>query len=302
MNSRGRILVRMTASLLVPAIPTAAWYYTAVKGRQERQEQVRTRVRVPNIQTIDELMIEKCKPGDILLFDRRCYKCAAGPLAALSCLMAKSFLCDEERQKNSSAISGFEHVGIVVPGYENKVSDRYDPSNLLLLEATASEGIVARPLLQRLEMTQSRSVLLLRLASPGEQRNDPSYEPSLSTQRLHKHVHTALEKFRDTWITESKKQRYEWSHSSLGIFGALGYAMGLSKISPLPISPSAWLVLKALQESGVAMNLTERTALETKVEDFLKDYRFSEDEESSVRLRPGWKFMTPVTFRETSKS
>jgi len=291
----------MTASLFLPAVPVAAWYYTAVQARREREEQVRTKVRVPNVQTIDELMIEKCKPGDILLFDRRCYKCAAGPLAAFSCLMAKSFLCEGEG-RNKNPISGFEHVGIIVPGYHKQKSDRLDPSNLLLLEATASEGIVARPLLQRLEMSQARSVLLLRLSSPGQQRNDPSYEPSPSTQRLHKHMEGALEKFRDVWIVESKKQNYAWSHSSLAIFGALGYGLGLSKLSPLPSSPSAWLVLAALQESGVAMNLTERTALETKVEDFLKDYRFSEDEESSVRLRPGWKFMSPITLRETSKS
>jgi hypothetical protein len=170
------------------------------------------------------------------------------------------------------------------------------------LEATASEGIVARPLLHRLEMSQSRSVLLLRLASPGEQRNDPSYEPTTATKRLHKHVDGALEKFRDVWVQESKKQNYSWSHSGLGIFGALGYALGLYKVLPLPVSPSAWLVLSALQESGVALNLSERTALETKVEDFFKDYRFSEDQERSVRLRPGWKFMNPIAMRETSNT
>lgn len=246
-------------------------------------------------------MIEKCKPGDVVLFDRRCHKCAAGPAAALSCVLGKSFLCDNDGKMGVKTVDGgqFDHCGIVVPGMFEKKSEALDPSNLLLLEATPS-GILARPLLKRLEMSQSRTVLLLPLASPGERRNDEDYEPTPKTKRLQDHLNKSLAKFRDTWVHEGEKQNYKSAHSTLGIIGALAYATGLYKTSKSPISPSAWLVTTALMESGAGLNLSERTAFETKVEDFLRDHRFNEKD--TLRLRPGWKFLSPVVMRETSRS
>jgi hypothetical protein len=292
---------KMAATIVLPSIPIGVWYYSAVQDRKAKAEEVRTRVRVPNVQTVDDLMIEKCQPGDVVLFDRRCHKCAAGPVAAFSCVLGKSFLCDNDNKKGvkSVDIGSFEHCGIIVPGMYKKKSEALDPANLLLLEATPN-GVVARPLLTRLERTQSRTVILLPLASPAERRNDADYEPSQKTLRVQQHLNKSLAKFRDTWIGEGEKQNYKAAHSTLGIIGALSYATGLYKTSKAPVSPSAWLVTTALMESGAGLNLSERTAFETKVEDFLRDHRFSEKD--TVRLRPGWRLLSPVVMREMSRS
>lgn len=292
-------LGKVTASLILPAIPIATWYYSAHEDRKAKLKEVSSKVRIPNVQSIDDLMIEKCKAGDVILFDRRCHKCANGPLAAFNCILGKKILCDEKPK--STDVGSFEHVGIIVPGYALNKADAVDPSNLLVLEATPSEGIVARPLLRRLEVSQSRTVILLPLASPGERRNDEDYEASAKTRRLQDHLHQSLCKFRDTWTNESKRHNYAGGHSTLGIIGSISYAMGVNDQSPGPVSPSAWLTVSALQQSGVAMSLSEKAAMETKVEDFLRDYRFHEGADA-VRLRPGWKFLTPVVMRETSRS
>lgn len=188
-------------------------------------------------------------------------------------------------------------TGIVVPGYIKSASDRYDPSNLLLLEATASEGIVARPLLTRLEMSESRSVVLLPLAFPGERRNDQFYEPTSSILATEQFVYKKLEEFRDSWVELSKNMNYSSAHSTLGLIGAIAYFLGSHTANPGPTSPSAWFVTKALAEAKVAQNVSERTIKECKVEDFLRDYRFQDQD--VIRLRPGWRFLAPVSFRET---
>mmetsp|Transcript_1656 Transcript_1656/g.2461 ORF Transcript_1656/g.2461 Transcript_1656/m.2461 type:complete len:219 (+) Transcript_1656:1-657(+) len=218
--------------------------------------------------------------------------------------MSKTFLCDGDNRSNRGGvktvdIGSFEHAGIVVPGLFKKKSEALDPSNLLLLEATPS-GIIARPLLTRLEMTQSRTVLLLPLASPGERRNDEDYEATQKTKRMQQHLNKSLAKFRDTWLEQGEKLGYASGHSTLGVIGSLAYALGLQKVSKAPISPSAWLVASALMESGAGLNISERPAFETKVEDFLRDHRFNEKD--VVRLRPGWRFMSPVIMRELSRS
>ena len=294
-------VAKLAGAVVLPTIPVGVWYYSAVQDRKAKETEVRTIVRVPNVQTVDDLMIEKCQPGDVVLFDRRCHKCAAGPMSAFSCLLGKTFLCDSDGKKGQKTvdIGKFEHVGIVVPGNFKKSSQALDPSNLLLLEATAS-GVVARPILTRLEMSQSRSVLLLPLASPGERRNDDDYEPSAKTKRLQQHLNKSLAKYRDTWIAEVEKQGYSSAHSTLGLIGSLAYATGLYKASKAPVSPSAWLVSGALMESGAGLNVSERSAFEAKAEDFLRDHRFMEKD--TVRLRPGWRFLSPIIMREMSRS
>jgi hypothetical protein len=66
---------------------------------------------IPSVQTIDELMVEKCQPGDVVLFDRRCECCASGPAAALGCLLGKAFLCDDEDGTRSVEGGKYEHCG-----------------------------------------------------------------------------------------------------------------------------------------------------------------------------------------------
>ena len=300
-NPKLRIAAKMLGGLVVPGIPVLVWWRSATVDRALRAEEVRTKVRVPNVQTVDDLMVEKCHAGDVLLFDRRCHKCASGPVTAFSCLTGRSLLCGDEKGGYSHVETGrFDHCGVVVPGPVNSEADRYDPSNLLLLEATPSEGIVARPLLTRLEMSQSRSVLLLPLSSPGERRHDDEYEASDKTRRAQDMVAKKLDAFREKWTEISKKQDYGGAHSTLSIVGGVAYGLGLHHLSPAPVSPSAWLVVEALQESGVGLNLNERHALETRCEDFLRDHRFHET--NTVRLRPGWKFLPPVVLRENATS
>mmetsp|Transcript_17000 Transcript_17000/g.35092 ORF Transcript_17000/g.35092 Transcript_17000/m.35092 type:complete len:313 (-) Transcript_17000:439-1377(-) len=292
---RVRVLKRLGAGAAVSSIPVLVWWKWAIDQRQKRADDVRTRVRVPNVQTVDDLMIERCRPGDVLLFDRRWENCAAGPLTALVCVLGRTFLCFHDNNK-SIAEGKFDHCGIVVPGYVKSESDRYDPANLLLLEATASEGIVARPLLTRLEMSESRSVILLPLALPGERRNDQFYEPTSSVIATEQIVYQKLEEFRDKWVELSKSMNYSKAHSTLGLMGSIAYFLGYHTSNPGPTSPAAWFVTKALADAKVVQNDSERVVKEAKVEDYLRDYRFQDQD--VIRLRPGWRYLAPVSFRE----
>jgi hypothetical protein len=291
----------MSAMVVVPTVPVLVWWKYARDDRQRQFQQVSTKVRVPNVQTIDDLMVEKCQPGDVILFDRRCEKCAAGPGAALACVLKKTLLCGRDDGRMRAVDGGaYDHCGIVVPGPVENEKDKYDPSNLLFLEATAGNGIIARPLLTRLEMSQSRSVILLPLMTPGERRYDDDYENPPRTQRMRDYITTQLSQFTQQMTEESAKQHYARAHSTLSIGGALAYGLNLHPYSSAPLSPSAWLVVQALQNAGVAEHISERTALETKDEDFLHDFRFCETD--TVRLRPGFKFLPAVILRETSRS
>lgn len=201
---------------------------------------------------------------------------------------------------NSSNCLSCFFTGIVVPGRVKSKTDKFDPSNLMVLEATSGSGIVARPLLTRIEMSQSRSMILLPLASAGERRNDENYEPSPNTKRIRDYIDKQLVSFRDTWVDLSEKGNYRWAHSTLSIAGALANATGLQAYSNGPVSPSTYIVVLALKQAGVYQDVNEKITLGLKVEDFLRDHRFQENE--SVRLRPGFKFLAPISMRESSMS
>jgi hypothetical protein len=107
----------MSIGIVTPTIPTALWWKYAYDQRQKRAEEVRTRVRLPNIQTVDDLMVEKCRPGDVILFDRRPELCAAGPWAALSCLLNRALLCNDGENAVRSVDTGkFDHCGKSLQG------------------------------------------------------------------------------------------------------------------------------------------------------------------------------------------
>ena len=110
---RLKVLSHMTAIVLVPTIPVLIWWKVARDDRETHAESIRTKVRVPNVQTIDDLLVEKCRPGDVLIFDRRWEKCAAGPMAALSCVLARSLLCNDQdpTQIRSVEVGKFDHCG-----------------------------------------------------------------------------------------------------------------------------------------------------------------------------------------------
>ena len=97
---------------MICTVPVAAWWIWARTERAKVLEEVRTRIRVPGITTTDDLLIEKAQPGDVILFDRRCEKCAAGPWAALACLTSRYFLCDDSKTSVRMADAGkFDHIG-----------------------------------------------------------------------------------------------------------------------------------------------------------------------------------------------
>jgi len=154
-------------------------------------------------------------------------------------------------------------------------------------------------------MSRSRSVILIPLSCPGERRfavdhGDDDDTINEKTQFLKNQTYHELTKFRDKWLVDSQKEQYDKQHSFLSIMGAFMYLTNLYPTFPIPISPSAWLVVQALQDCGAAMKLNEKQAQETRVEDFTRDGRFFEKD--TVRLRPGWKFLSPVVMRETSVS
>jgi hypothetical protein len=302
----------ITASIVIPSIPVAIWWYKAQEDRSKLAENVRTKVRVPGVQTTDDRIIQSIKPGDVIVFDRRCETCAAGPLSALNCILSKHLLCYPNNGTGVSTLtegSSFDHVGVVVPGYSEE--KYHDSSDLLLLEATAS-GIVARPLLTRLEMSRSRTVLFLPLCAPGEirrrgfnlmreteERIAGHKEEDDKVQKLGMNVRKQLKKFRDVNLAASQHYKYQNYHSLIGLSGCLAYAIGQADNSHSPVSPAAWLVVSALQSAGIAMHVDGLSAMTAKPEDFLRDHRFNEKD--TIRLRPGWKFLPPLTLRENSR-
>lgn len=110
--TRARVLGRMAAMIVVPTVPVLIWWKYARDDRHRQEYEVRTKVRIPNVQTIDDLLVEKLQSGDVLLFDRRCEKCAAGPLAALACVLGKSLLCSEDERRMRAVEGGaYDHCG-----------------------------------------------------------------------------------------------------------------------------------------------------------------------------------------------
>jgi hypothetical protein len=110
--TRRKVLTRVAAAVIVPTVPVLAWWQSAKTTRAEWEEQIRTKVRVPNVQTVDDLLVEKCQPGDVLVFDRRCDQCAAGPSAAMACLLGRQLLCKDDTMQNRTVETGkYDHCG-----------------------------------------------------------------------------------------------------------------------------------------------------------------------------------------------
>lgn len=107
---RIRVLQKMAGGVVATSVPVVIWWNWSIGQRNKRDEEVRTRVRVPNVQSIDDLMIERCRPGDVLLFDRRWEHCATSPLSALVCILGRALLCSDD--PNKAVQDGrFDHCG-----------------------------------------------------------------------------------------------------------------------------------------------------------------------------------------------
>lgn len=277
-----RVLLQMLGGVTVISVPIGVWWYQAQADREELRSKFRHRIQIPgSSDTYDYLIAEKCQPGDVILFDRRCERCAVSPWAAAACFASKQF-------------GIYNHCGLIVPGYAKTKAEELDPINLLLLEATPS-GIVARPLKDRLEQSTSHSILLLQVCSPGERRNDDE-DPPPSVLRTHQYVHRELSKFRDQWIAAGEKQGYRHFHSTVTMGGALAYTIGAQSLIAGPVSPAAFLVLTGLQKAAVAMNTNEAENRTVLVSGFLRDYR--KTDQNVVRLRPGYRFLPPITLKQ----
>jgi hypothetical protein len=110
--TRLKVLGRMAAVVVLPSVPVLVWWKYARDDRLAHTKEVETKVRVPNVQTIDDMLVEKCQPGDVILFDRRCQKCASGPVAALSCFMGRSLLCKHDGKTMRAVQAGaYDHCG-----------------------------------------------------------------------------------------------------------------------------------------------------------------------------------------------
>ena len=105
-----KVLGKMAAGVAIYSVPVFIWWKWASDERSKRAEEVRTKVRVPNVQTVDDLMIERCRPGDVLIFDRRWETCAAGPSSALLCILGRAFLCRDDPAKVTPT-GKFDHCG-----------------------------------------------------------------------------------------------------------------------------------------------------------------------------------------------
>ena len=285
-NVRRRVVLQMLGGAGVMSVPVGMWWYQARAHRKETQLAHSNKPLSLTQDTYDYLISEKCQAGDVILFDRRCERCVASPWAALACLAAKNLL---------GGPCQYDHCGIVVPGYIKTKADRFDPTNLLLLEATPS-GVVAFPLKQRLEQSASHSILLLQVCSPGERRRDGEDNASDAVERTLQFTQRELTSFRDQWLRASEKQGYHYFHSTVTIGGAVAYALGLQDLIDGPVSPAALLVLSGLQKAGIAMNINDRESRQTQVADFLKDYRLTDT--NVVRLRPGYRFLPPITLKQ----
>jgi hypothetical protein len=330
-----KVYVQLLGGIGIISIPISVWWYWSYQERQKVLEEYRTRVKLPPgaaADTYDYIITEKIQAGDVILFDRRCERCASGPWAALSCIVSKQLLTSKsgnDKYIKSIDTGRYDHIGLVVPGYIKSRADEYDPTNLLLMEATAS-GIVARPLKERLELSSSHSVVLLQLASPGEQRNkidesssgssgssrsnsktnnDATLEPNsqqILVTRTRLHVENELKRFRDTWVQLGSQYNYHYVHSTITLGGAIAYALGLYNMTQSsfsihgPVSASAYLVLSGLQQAAAAPSINDYESRTIKPEDFLRDYRLTEH--NAVRLRPGWRFLAPITLKQTSSS
>jgi hypothetical protein len=316
-----KVYIQLLGGIGIISIPISIWWYWSKQERHQLLEEYRTRVKLPpsagSSDTYDYLITEKIQPGDVILFDRRCERCASSPWSALACIVSKQLLSGKSGNDNyirSIDTGRYNHIGLVVPGYIRTRSDEYDPLNLLLLEATPG-GIVARPLKERLELSTAHSVILLQLASPGEQRNkivdnptDSQSSQQILVARTREHVVKELKRYRDTWVSLGTQYNYQYLHSTLTIGGAITYALGLYEIFQSsstfsikgPVSPSAYFVLSALQQAAAAPSITDQENFKIKPEDFLRDYRLTE--KNAVRLRPGWRFLAPITLKQSSTS
>jgi hypothetical protein len=97
--------------IVVTGIPMALWYKYALDKRHVIEHDVQTRIRIPYVQDADDLLLAQCQAGDVLVFDRRWERCAAGPWAALACWISKLCVCNVSKHPGNVVEGQFDHIG-----------------------------------------------------------------------------------------------------------------------------------------------------------------------------------------------
>ena len=110
--ARRKVLQQLAGGVVVVSLPIAVWWKSASNDRHAILDRWQT--RPTNLSSLipdrNDLMIQRMQPGDVLLFDRKCEKCAAGPWAALACLAGRTLLCDESATRSIDH-GKFDHIG-----------------------------------------------------------------------------------------------------------------------------------------------------------------------------------------------
>jgi hypothetical protein len=312
-------LLTLSTTAAVPTVPTLAWWYWATQERaawESEENQYTFRSASTSIETIDDQIVDKMRPGDLIFFNRKCHLCSSSPFSALSCYAAK-YLIGANASGITDASQVFEHVAIVVEKKHN---------GAVMLEACDNgDGLVKREVTDALCLDMSKSVQLVRLLAPGERRtpisigangiddddsdsdgnnaNGNSTTSSASSpvigiaaanksKQAKEKLAFDLQMFANKVVEEGKSIDYASLHNSMGLVGAIRKALRMDAyyFAGNPHSPSAWLVIHALQEAGAATKTTMDLAQDATVDDLYANSR--------EILRTGWRLEKPVSLRE----
>ena len=167
-------LLKNSLLLFSPPLLISTYQYTSATSSKKVRIASYLETEANRIKEVDDVydsISNYVKPGDLVVFDRKCSQCST-PLSAISCAVKKW------------GRGGWDHVGVIVenpfivkgdgerkppPPKEEPLlpTTKYSP---YLLEFTSSQGISCRPLLERIKISSSKSISVLPISAPGERR------------------------------------------------------------------------------------------------------------------------------------
>ena len=285
--------------------------------------------RIKEVLDTDDQLASKLQAGDLVVFDRDCFKCAASPLACLGCYSQKLNLVPGKR---------FDHVGVIISNpfhsihfkaaFNSTAMDKQEKGSKYapyVLEISSGAGVRVTPFVDRVKVSSSKGILILPLSAPGERRgeinflddddddDDDDENRKLSSKeenavKMKTSLAQSLEKFAIQSMAES--QNLSSSVSSLVLLGsfkaliskqfASDSAFDAMTKNTIPANPSAFFVLQALQRGGAGCLDEFSTDLTYKIgtSDLLRDQDLGNETTTNQRgesseskiLRPGWRF------------
>ena len=292
-----------TACLIMasPIAPTVAWYYWSQSDRLAHNSIVKDDNSGPksSLLSIDDLTSNNLNNGDVLLFSRDCKRCADSPFAALGCYFQQKALSKTQDSKHT-----YDHAAIIVPNPKTKGQTGTEP---YVMEAVSNGGVVMRPFKERIGMSRSKAILLLPLNTPGERRegddiSEGTIEESKSEVRLkkiqdqHRNKKNILLEASESLTSTTSNESYESMHNSLTLAGGVASILGIkagTRYYPAPLSPSCFLVVRALQAAGIATTqLGDKMGMNADCSTLIRDTEngSNDGEKRSIKLRPGYRF------------